>query len=78
MAKLYEIFKKLNFCLSIYIYIMDRSSQFMMFFLVFISLSMYLLCCTKKTNIFYAQIISGCGMFVTSDIGRKFLGLNKE
>jgi len=52
---------------------MDRSSQFIMFFIIFISLSMYLLCCTKKTNIFYAQIFSGCGMFMTSEIGRNFL-----
>jgi hypothetical protein len=43
--------------------------------LLFISLSAYLLCCTKKTNVFYAQIAAGCGMFVTSKIGRKFLGL---
>ena len=44
-------------------------------FLLFISLSVYLACCTKRTPIFYAQIASGCGMFVTSKIGRKFLGL---
>ena len=43
--------------------------------LLFIILSAYLLCCTKKTNIFYAQIASGCSMFVTSKIGRNFLGL---
>ena len=35
----------------------------------------YLLCCTKKTNIFYLQIGSGCGMFATSKIGRNFLRL---
>lgn len=46
---------------------------FWMFFLAFIFLSSYLLCCTKKTNIFYLQIASGIGMFVTSKIGRKFL-----
>jgi hypothetical protein len=45
------------------------------FFILFISLSYYLLCCTKKSNVFYVQIASGCGMFVTSKIGRKFLGL---
>ena len=45
------------------------------FSLMFISLSGYLLCCTKKTNIFYLQIASGCGMFATSKIGRTFLGL---
>jgi len=43
--------------------------------ILFIGLSAYLVCCTKKTNVFYAQIASGCGMFVTSKIGRKFLGL---
>jgi len=43
--------------------------------LLFFALSAYLVCCTKRTNIFYAQIASGCGMFVTSKIGRKFLGL---
>ena len=43
--------------------------------ILFATLSAYLVCCTKKTNIFYAQIASGCGMFVTSKIGRKFLGL---
>lgn len=44
--------------------------------LLFFGLSAYLLCCTKKTPVFYAQIASGCGMFVTSKIGRKFLGLD--
>jgi maltodextrin utilization protein YvdJ len=43
--------------------------------LVFIGLSAYLLCCTKKSNIFYLQIAAGCGMFITSKIGRRFLGL---
>jgi len=43
--------------------------------ILFFSLSVYLVCCTKKTNIFYVQIASGCGMFVTSKIGRQFLGL---
>jgi hypothetical protein len=43
--------------------------------LLFFALSIYLLCCTKKTPIFYAQIASGIGMFVSSKIGRKFLGL---
>ena len=58
---------------------MDKYSQlFFMFFLLFIILSMYLLCCTKKTDIFYAQIACGCGMFVTSKIGRNFLGLDKS
>ena len=43
--------------------------------LLFIALSAYLLCCTKRTPIFYAQIASGCAMFATSKIGRSFLGL---
>jgi hypothetical protein len=43
--------------------------------ILFAGLSFYLLCCTKRTPIFYAQIASGCGMFITSKIGRKFLGL---
>jgi hypothetical protein len=42
---------------------------------LFIILSVYLLCCTKRTNVFYAQIASGLGMFITSKIGRKFLGI---
>ena len=49
--------------------------MFWLFFLLFISLSGYLLCCKKKTNIFYLQVGSGCGMFATSKIGRNFLGL---
>jgi hypothetical protein len=51
---------------------------FWMFFLVFVILSGYLLCCTKKSNIFYFQIASGLGMFVTSKIGRSFLGISKK
>ena len=55
--------------------IMDTFTKlFWLFFVLFISLSGYLLCCTKKTNIFYLQIASGCGMFATSKIGRNFLG----
>lgn len=42
---------------------------------LFFALSMYLLCCTKKTSVFYLQIAAGCGIFLTSKIGRKFLGL---
>ncbi len=45
------------------------------FFLIFISLSGYLLCCTKERIVLYLQIGSGCGMFATSKNGRKFLGL---
>lgn len=48
---------------------------FWFFFFAFIILSGYLVCCTKKTNIFYLQIGSGCGMFVTSKIGRTFLNI---
>ena len=48
---------------------------FWFFFILFIFLSIYLLCCIKKTNIFYLQIASGLGMFITSKIGRTFLGL---
>jgi hypothetical protein len=44
--------------------------------LLFIVLSGYLLCCTKRTPVFYAQIASGLGMFITSKIGRTFLGLD--
>jgi len=44
--------------------------------LLFIALSGYLLCCTKRTPVFYAQIASGLGMFITSKIGRTFLGLD--
>jgi hypothetical protein len=55
---------------------MDTFTQlFWLSFFLFVSLSAYLLCCTKKTKIFYAQIASGLGMFATSKIGRKFLGL---
>jgi hypothetical protein len=43
--------------------------------LAFFALSVYLLCCTKRTNVFYAQIAAGSGMFIMSKIGRKFLGL---
>lgn len=43
--------------------------------LLFVGLSAYLLCCTKRSPLFYAQIASGVGMFATSKIGRKFLGL---
>ena len=43
--------------------------------LLFLALSVYLLYCTKKTNILYLQIAAGCGMFVTSKIGRNFLRL---
>ena len=48
---------------------------FWIFFLLFIILSVYLLCCTKRSNVFYAQIACGFGMFITSKIGRNYLGL---
>jgi hypothetical protein len=55
---------------------MDTFTQLFWFcFLLFIVLSFYLVSCTKRTPIFYAQIAAGVGMFVTSKIGRKFLGL---
>ena len=43
--------------------------------LLFIVMSVYLLMCTKRTNAFYIQIAAGCGMFVSSKIGRTFLKL---
>jgi len=48
---------------------------FWAFTILFIIMSIYLLKCTKKSNAFYIQIGSGCGMFASSKIGRKFLGL---
>jgi maltodextrin utilization protein YvdJ len=55
---------------------MDCYTQlFWLFTLLFVGLSAYLLCCTKRSNVFYLQIASGLGIFATSKIGRKFLGL---
>ena len=55
---------------------MDKFTLFFWIFTaVFVSLSAYLVCCTKKSRLFYAQVASGCGIFATSKIGRKFLGL---
>ena len=51
------------------------TTLFWLFTVLFISLSIYLMCCKKRSNAFYIQIISGCGIFATSKIGRKFLGL---
>ncbi len=48
---------------------------FWLSFLVFVGLSFYLLCCSKGSYALYGQIAAGFGMFVTSKIGRKFLGL---
>jgi hypothetical protein len=56
---------------------MDNFTKlFWVSFLLFITLSFYLLCCTKRSPIFYAQIASGVAMFITSKIGRTFLGLS--
>lgn len=55
---------------------MDAFTAFFWIFTIsFFALSAYLLCCTKRTNVFYLQIASGFGMFASSKIGRKFLGL---
>jgi hypothetical protein len=55
---------------------MDNYTKlFWVSFISFVVLSFYLVCCTKRTPVFYAQITSGIGMFITSKIGRKFLGL---
>lgn len=55
---------------------MDTYTQlFFLFTILFIVLSGYLLCCTKKTDIFYLQIASGLGIFAMSKIGRQFLRL---
>jgi hypothetical protein len=63
-----------NIVLLVGIYNMDFYTRlFWFFFFAFIILSGYLVCCTKKTNIFYLQIACGCGMFATSKIGRTFL-----
>ncbi len=51
------------------------TTLFWLFTILFTILSGYLLCCTKKSNAFYLQIASGFGIFATSKIGRKFLGL---
>jgi hypothetical protein len=51
------------------------TTLFWLFTILFAVLSGYLLCCTKKSNAFYLQIASGFGIFATSKIGRKFLGL---
>lgn len=48
---------------------------FWIFALTFFVMSAYLFTCKKRSNTFYLQVASGAGMFVTSKIGRKFLGL---
>jgi len=52
------------------------TNLFWLSFFLFVGLSLYLLCCTKRTPVFYAQIASGFAMFITSKIGRKFLRLD--
>ncbi len=48
---------------------------FWLSFFMFVGLSLYLVCYTMRSPLLYAQIASGLGMFITSKIGRKFLGL---
>lgn len=48
---------------------------FWIFTIIFVVSSLYLLRCIKKSPVFYVQITSGLGIFATSKIGRKFLGL---
>jgi len=49
--------------------------SFWVFYLVFIVLSVYLVSYKKVDEVLYMQIASGVGMFVTSKIGRTFLGI---
>ena len=49
--------------------------MFWVFFLLFNILSVSLLYHTKGCIILYIQIACGFGMFITSKIGRKFLGI---
>ena len=44
-------------------------------FLLFAGLSIYLLYFTRMTQVFYVQIFAGFAMFITSKIGRTFLGI---
>lgn len=55
---------------------MDTFTQlFWLSAILFFIMTAYLLRCTKKSRAFYVQIAAGAGMFATSKIGRKFLGL---
>jgi len=55
---------------------MDTFTQlFWLSAVLFFLMSAYLFTCTKRSNAFYLQVAAGAGMFVTSKIGRKFLGL---
>ena len=68
--------KIINIKINISIILMDIFTiLFWIFFLLFIILSIFLLCCIKKSNLFYVQIGCGIGMFITSKIGRNFLGI---
>jgi hypothetical protein len=49
--------------------------SFWVFYLLFIVLSVYLVSYKKVDEVLYMQIASGVGMFVTSKIGRTFLGI---
>ena len=49
--------------------------SFWVFYLVFIVLSIYLVSYKKVDEVLYMQIASGVGMFITSKIGRTFLGI---
>ena len=44
-------------------------------FLVFAGVSLYLLYFTRMTQLFYVQVFAGFAMFITSKIGRTFLGI---
>lgn len=45
--------------------------------LLFVGLSIYLFSTTKGSPLFYTQIAAGYAMFLTSKIGRKFIGLKE-
>ena len=50
------------------------TSLFWFSYISFVGLSLYLLSSTRSM-VLYAQVLAGFGMFATSKIGRKFLGL---
>jgi len=43
--------------------------------LLFVGLSVFLFFTTRGSSVLYTQIAAGYGMFLTSKIGRKFIGL---
>jgi hypothetical protein len=45
---------------------------FTQLFILFISLSMYLVFCTKMTDLRYVQIATGYGIFIGWFIGKKY------